>query len=167
MSRKMSLMVLSATMLLSTAAMADDGDAALFKACPGVAAWAANHPHSDVKAARSKQAEHVSEPALRDELASRVANDQKVRAALIAAGGADCAAGKQAAAVDGDNLVWIKAVVRKRGFPTIDQVGASGFDDAWLLVQHADGDPAFQAAVLEVLKPLLMSGDFPGASLRC
>lgn len=161
MSRKMSLISLSLLMLVSTVAMADDGDAALFKACPGVAAWATDHPHSSEKAAQDQETEHVSDPALRSELARRSTNDQRVRKAMIAAGSGARAAGKEAAAVDSDNLRWLKAVVDKQGFPTMAQVGKSGFHDAWLLVQHADSDPAFQTAVLEQLKPLLANNGVP------
>lgn len=80
---------------------------------------------------------------------------------MIAAGGRGGAAGRESAAVDTDNLRWLKALVDKQGFPTMDQVGESGFKDAWLLVQHADSDPAFQTVVLEALKPLLAIGGVP------
>lgn len=59
--------------------------------------------------------------------------------------------------MDSDNLRWLKAVVATQGFPIFADVGEEGFHDAWLLVQHADSDPAFQTAVLESLKPLLTS----------
>lgn len=161
MSRKMSLIFLALSVLSPALAMADDGDAALFKACPGVGVWAADHPHSSEKAAHGQETEHVSDPALRRELATRSANDQRARKAMIAAGSGAGAAGKKAAAVDVDNLRWLKAVVDNQGFPTTAQVGKSGFNDAWLLVQHADSDPAFQAAVLEQLKPLLTHDGVP------
>ena len=36
-------------------------------------------------------------------------------------------------------------------FPARLWSAADGFDAAWLLVQHADADPAFQQRVLELL----------------
>jgi hypothetical protein len=101
----------------------------------------------------------VKEPALRSELARYVANDQRVRRGINAAGGAGSDLEKHSPAVDSDDLRWLKAAVDKRAFPTIDQVDKSGFNGAWLLVQHADGEPEFQAAVLEGLNPLLASGE--------
>lgn len=156
-----SLVVLFLSVLVPTMAIAKDGDAALFKACPGLAAWAIDHPHASETAARHNENVQVSEPALRRELARRAANDQRVRDALIGATGDAGVLGKQAAAVERANLRWLKALVDKHGFPTVAQVGQEGFIHAWLLIQHADSDPAFQAAVLKALKPQLASGDLP------
>ena len=161
MSRMTILLVLSLSAMVSTTAVAEDGDAALMKACPGVAAWAVDHPHSSAEAKKGDEGRQVNEPALRRELARRAAADQRVREAMITAGGGKGPAGKEAVAVDADNLRWLKALVGKQGFPTIAQVGRSGVNDAWMLVQHADGDPVFQTAVLEALKPRLASGDVP------
>ena len=58
---------------------------------------------------------------------------------------------KHAYKVDGDNLAWLKAQVQQSGFPTVAQVGEQGMSAAFLLVQHADRDPAFQMSVLELL----------------
>jgi len=79
---------------------------------------------------------------LRAELARRVAKDQAARRSL------DGAAMK---AADEENLPWLKQVVADVGWPGTSLVGAAGAHDAWLLVQHADGDPAFQRQCLELL----------------
>lgn len=162
MSRTMQIVLLLMTVALPTTVAADEGDAALMKACPGLAIWAAAHPRSSAKPDRGDLDGRVTEPSLRTELARRSADDQRVRNALIAAHGGDSALGKEAVDVDGDNLRWLKAVVGKQGFPTADQVGKSGVHDAWLLVQHADSDPGFQTVVLERLKPLVVGGDVSG-----
>lgn len=161
MSRKITLLLIPfCALLLSPLARAGQSDDALMKACPGVAAWAVDHPrHGEDSAPSSETRRQVEAPKLRDELARRAASDQSARNAWIAASTEHkLATGKLAAAVDSDNLSWLKAVVKRQGFPTAEQVGGSGVDDAWMLVQHADSDPIFQAQVLDMLKPRLASG---------
>ncbi len=130
MSRMTPLVLLFLTLLVPTVAIAEDGDAALLKACPGLAAWAVDHPLESETAVGRDDNVRVCEPALRRELARRAANDQRVRDALIAANGDAGLLGKQAAAVNRDNLGWLKALVDKHGFPTVAQVGQGGFNHA-------------------------------------
>lgn len=150
--------LLVAVLLLPLAAHADEIDPALTKACPGLAAWAATHPHHGEEAAQQDAGRVVTDPTLRDELAQRSAADQKARNAAIDSGHRDKAANLAVSAVDADNRAWLKGVVASQGFPTVDAVGMKGVADAWLLVQHADPDPAFQAAVLKTLQSRLASG---------
>lgn len=56
--------------------------------------------------------------------------------------------------VDKQNTERMKKIVSEIGWPTISKVGKSGADDAWLLVQHADHDVAFQRKCLELMKEL-------------
>lgn len=60
--------------------------------------------------------------------------------------------------VDAANTAWLKAIVGHSGFPTPTQVGTLGVADAWLLTQHADHDPSFQARVLAQLTPRVKDG---------
>lgn len=60
---------------------------------------------------------------------------------------------------DHDNTEWLKAIVDKEGWPTISKVGAAASNQAWLLVQHADADPAFQLRALRLMEPLAAKGD--------
>lgn len=138
-----------------TVARADDDDATLMKACPGLATWAASHPHRRDEAARQDVGRHVADPVLRDALATRAVADQKARDAVVAAGAPNKALVTRLMAVDADNLSWLKGVVDRQGFPTPETVGELGVSNAWLLVQHADSDPAFQAAVLKTLQSRL------------
>ncbi|MCC4588305.1 hypothetical protein LL962_14535 [Xanthomonas sp. NCPPB 1067] len=93
-------------------------------------------------------------PQLRQELIARVEKDQHVRNAAIAAGGkpADWAS---IAPVDADNTAWLKQVVATQGWPGRRLVGEDGAKAAWILVQHADADPAFQAQVLALMEAAL------------
>lgn len=144
--------------LMSATAWAQEGDAALLKACPGLAVWAKTHPRGgSTLAPKRDDLRKLTEPALRNELARRVTADQRVRAPLL--GGAPDKATIQAMlAVAADDLVWLKSIIARQGFPTPSMVGHQGVADAWLLVQHADSDPAFQSAVLKVLAARLQSG---------
>ncbi|MEL6542894.1 MAG: DUF6624 domain-containing protein [Pseudomonadota bacterium] len=56
---------------------------------------------------------------------------------------------------DYENTSWLKARVEEAGWPTISQVGQRASGDAWLLVQHADADPAFQLKALRLMEPLI------------
>jgi hypothetical protein len=60
---------------------------------------------------------------------------------------------------DHANTEWLEAVVAKQGWPTISKVGKSASNQAWLLVQHADADPAFQLRALRLMEPLVPKGE--------
>ena len=144
-------------LLLAPAARADD-DEALLKACPGLEAWKASHPHAR-DAAASAAAAKPSLPDLQAELKRRVADDQKAREALNGGSGPlDPKAVQAMLSVDADNLRWLRQRVAEHGFPTVEQVGEDGVGDAFTLVQHADADPGFQQAMLESMRPLLATG---------
>ncbi|VXC88536.1 DUF6624 domain-containing protein [Sphingomonas sp. AX6] len=55
---------------------------------------------------------------------------------------------------DRKNTEMLKALVAEQGWPTIGRVGAVPSHSAWLLVQHADHDPAFQLRALRLMEPL-------------
>jgi hypothetical protein len=65
----------------------------------------------------------------------------------------------RACRVDADNVAWIKQEVRARGWFEISRYGADAEKDAWLLVQHADHDSAFQNEVLGLLDKLRLKGE--------
>jgi hypothetical protein len=113
----------------------------------------------------------AKEPALRQELLAMEKEDQQVRAAVLKALGekgislgdaksiTDPAllkffleqAGKMSA-VDQKNRVRLKEVVDKHGWPGKSLAGKDGAHAAWLLVQHADGELAFQKRCLALMK---------------
>lgn len=111
-------------------------------------------------------------PDVRDELLSRVKKDQDVRTTLIEWM-------KQTkfsqlpkpikdptlltefkkitetmAAVDQDNLAFLKRLVEKHGWLSRTLVSTDGAKAAWLMLQHADSDREFQKACLEMMKGL-------------
>ncbi|HKO86707.1 MAG TPA: DUF6624 domain-containing protein [Actinomycetota bacterium] len=93
----------------------------------------------------------VMDPGLHEELLAMAAADQGARQRL------DCrprpsqgmseqelTAAEQIRAVDAANTPRMQAIVQARGWPGRTLVGDDGAQAAWLLVQHADHDPAFQ-----------------------
>ncbi len=53
--------------------------------------------------------------------------------------------------VDLRNCAWLKKIVQKYGWPDSKMVGKRAAVAAWILAQHADHDPAFQAECLKLL----------------
>ena len=130
-------------------------------ACPGAYAWKAAHPQeSDEAMAQRDAARGFTHPALRAELAERVARDQKARIAYLA-DRSDRAAARAVNQIDDDNLRWLHALVRAQDFPTVSQVGEQGVQHAWVLAQHADIAPKFQAALLPVMEQRALQGELP------
>ena len=60
---------------------------------------------------------------------------------------------------DRANTEWLKADVKDNGWPRLSREGPKMAEDAWLLIQHADHDVAFQREVLPLLEALLPSKD--------
>lgn len=91
---------------------------------------------------------------LRAELLARADRDQRARELLFAKPGAPADAKSWAPinAVDAANLAWLKQVVDRHGWPSPRLVGRDGAQAAWLLVQHADADPAFQHRCLDLME---------------
>jgi len=99
------------------------------------------------------------DPALREELLRRAEADQVARRAVFGTDGSmDDAARARMAAVDRENTAWLKQVLDSRGWPDSDLVGHDGAKAAWMLVQHADHDPAFQRAALARMQPAVDAG---------
>lgn len=52
----------------------------------------------------------------------------------------------------------LKGIIAEHGWPTYDLVGKEAEDAAWLIAQHSDLDPAFQAEALELLRDAVAEG---------
>jgi Family of unknown function (DUF6624) len=68
-------------------------------------------------------------------------------------------------ATDSANTVWLKALVTRVGWPDSVRFGADGARAAFLIVQHADADPAFQAAMLPLLAAAAQRGEIARTEL--
>ncbi len=67
--------------------------------------------------------------------------------------------GERWSAVDDGNTTELRKLLKLHRWFTISKFGKAADNDAWLLVQHADKDPAFQESVLRVLDGLWKKGE--------
>ncbi|HEY4955929.1 MAG TPA: DUF6624 domain-containing protein [Gemmatimonadaceae bacterium] len=103
---------------------------------------------------------------LRSDLLTRAEADQSARLALmrkqqqgLTPDSLDIA---RMIEVDEANTAWLRRVLAVRGWPGKTLVGADGADAAFLFIQHADRDTAFQAAVLPLLEQAFAAGEASG-----
>lgn len=61
--------------------------------------------------------------------------------------------------IDLANTARVKQFIDEHGWLTIGRFGPQADQQAWLLVQHADRDVAFQKRVLTLLEPLVAKGE--------
>ncbi|MDR6642467.1 hypothetical protein J2X57_001674 [Luteibacter sp. 1214] len=159
----MKLSLAAALLMSSFAAWADANDDNVRSQCPSAQAWmdklARLHPELSAEgAAADAKAVHITDGPLRSELLKRRDKDVEARKAWIDAGGSQ-ELGKAVFAMDKDNLAWMKRRFGDGAFPVASQVGRDGVSAAFLLVQHADQDPAFQASMLPALTKAGEHGD--------
>lgn len=133
------------------------------EACPGMAEWQAEMRAK--KAALKIDEQPPTQPALRAKLLAMVARDQTARQATLGGHELKPEELKQMWKVDAENLPRIKAILKKHGFPSVKQVGKDGANAAFLLVQHADNDPAFQAQALKRMQPLVARHEINAADV--
>jgi hypothetical protein len=119
----------------------------------------------------------VKDEKLRQELLRRMQNDQDARKAVMALleklNGFDpdkvkktaLAPVKRMEEIDHENTDRMKQIVRQFGWPGKSLVGADGANAAWLFVQHADRDRAFQKQCLDLLREAIKKGEATGQQL--
>lgn len=95
--------------------------------------------------AETPSAEASFDAALRDELVAMMDQDQKERT-----GGGTIE--------DEPRTARLKEIIAEHGWPTYDLVGKEGAEAAWVLAQHADLDPEFQAEALVLLREAVADG---------
>ena len=61
--------------------------------------------------------------------------------------------------IDADNTAFMKKVIDRHGWPGKSLVGSDGAQAAFLLVQHAAADPAFQKRGLALLQKAVEQGE--------
>ena len=57
------------------------------------------------------------------------------------------------------NAAWLEETLERIGWFSISEYGEDASEAAWLLVQHADHDPGFQASVLRRLTSIVSEGN--------
>jgi inosine-uridine nucleoside N-ribohydrolase len=113
----------------------------------------------------------VRNPALRAELLHRMEADQAIRQRFLewmqqnhradveALKSQDFPVARQMRAIDRDNTERMKRIVERYGWPGKSLVGQDGANAAWLLVQHADQDRAFQRRCLALMSVAAARGE--------
>lgn len=94
-------------------------------------------------------------PDLHDELLALASRDQDARIALIE-NETSLATVEE---IDRQTTARMKELVAALGWPGRTLVGENGAHAAWLLVQHADRDLAFQRHCLALMGPLIATGE--------
>ena len=107
--------------------------------------------------------------ALSRELLERVRVDQAIRDTLVlrlqAGQPVDSSLSARRGAIDSANTTWLKAVVARRGWPGRSAVGPEASNAAFLIVQHAVQDSAFQAQALSLMERGVAKGEVRGADV--
>ncbi len=107
-------------------------------------------------------------PDVRDALAKRVAEDQEARFAVIKLSSPDQSKENaddpdsirrkelfdRSLKIDKENTQWLEEQIKVHGWLGKSLVGTGGAHNAWLLVQHADLNKAFQRKCLELMTDL-------------
>lgn len=93
----------------------------------------------------------IKNPALLKQLQELVIEDQRVRE-LSDIGNAPISLIGRWTATDHKDTAFMKAVLKRFGWPGYSLVGKDGSHNAWLMIQHADDDPAFQVQALTAMK---------------
>ncbi len=105
---------------------------------------------ADAQRLDGERMEHMDLP-LRAEILRRYAVDQQAQHAWIDSNYAKPQS-DALAAVNRDNLAWLNStLVRAKQWPGRAKVGNDGANALWLLVQHADKDPALQRRALDLM----------------
>jgi len=100
---------------------------------------------------------------LRRRLLEMVEEDGRVRAELAAAGELFQGYARRMAEVHERNARELAGMIERHGWIGKSLVGADGAEAAWLILQHAIGDPALQRKCLPLLKEAVARGDVPPA----
>jgi hypothetical protein len=103
--------------------------------------------------------------ALKIALLERGHRDQSVRDSVFGKGDElDSAGMRWMQQVDMDNTQWLKELVAREGWPTTARVGAEASKSAFLILQHATHDPAFQRMMLDTISQGYARGEVDGQS---
>ena len=98
---------------------------------------------------------------LRDELLSMEKEDQRVRDELARDGSLFEGYHPQMERVHHRNATRLREILDEVGWPGSELVGDEGARAAWLITQHAIGEPSFQRYCLELLQEAASRGGVP------
>jgi hypothetical protein len=98
---------------------------------------------------------------LRSELIAMRAEDLRVRAELVAANELGGAYVPRMEAVHVKNAARLRELIDQQGWPAEDIAGKDGAEAAWLIAQHAVGEPEFQRRALQRMQECAAEGRIP------
>jgi hypothetical protein len=98
---------------------------------------------------------------LRRELVAMAALDLEVREDLIRRGVIYDGYHAEMEAIHGRNASRLKEILAEHEWPLPSVVGDDGAEAAWLIVQHAIGDPPLQRQCLRLLQRAAQTGEVP------
>jgi hypothetical protein len=98
---------------------------------------------------------------LRRELISMRDEDKRVRAELAAANELGGAYVPRMEAIHVRNAARLRQLIERHGWPTEEIAGKDGAEAAWLIVQHAIGEPEFQRQALVQMQECAAEGQIP------
>ncbi len=96
---------------------------------------------------------------LQKQLLAMAAEDERVRRELAATGELYHGYAPRMAEVHRRNAEALKAIIDEHGWPGRSLVGEEGAEAAWLIVQHAIGDPELQRGALPILREAATRGE--------
>jgi hypothetical protein len=99
--------------------------------------------------------------ALRQELLAMRNEDLRVRDELITSDELGGAYVPRMEAVHKRNASRLRELIAQHGWPSEDIAGKDGAEAAWLIAQHAIGEPEFQRYVLQTLHASVAKGHVP------
>jgi hypothetical protein len=99
--------------------------------------------------------------AVQADLLAMASEDLRVRSELAADGSLFSDYHPRMRAVHDANAARLAAILQERGWPGETQVGEAGAKAAWLIVQHAIAQPAFQRRALEALRDAAKRAEVP------
>ncbi len=122
-----------------------------------------NRPQMDESVHRSV----FDEKTLRTDLLAMAEYDLRVRAELVATGAIFEGYNEKMAAVHEQNATKLERIVAAFGWPGVSLVGDDGAEAAWLVLQHAIGNPELQRSCLPLLKKAAELEEIPALQVAC
>jgi hypothetical protein len=104
--------------------------------------------------------------ALRQELLALKATDIRVREELARAGELEQGYHPRMEAVHRENAARLREIIAARGWPGHGIAGEDGAEAAWLIVQHAIGDPGVMRSAIPLLEQAVEHGEAPAWQLH-
>jgi hypothetical protein len=108
----------------------------------------------------TNEMDEMNQP-LRDELVAMEEEDLRVRAELAAGGSLSDGYHPRMEEVHRRNAARLREIIDAHGWPGHRLAGEGGAKAAWLIAQHAIGEPPFQRRCLELLQAAADAGDVP------